>query len=107
MAQRYAFQGVLTDASGNVVATATLKVYDVGTSNYATIYAAKTGGAAIDQDASPIQTDGDGLWKFFVSDTDYPFLSEFKQSGCSSFSHSSSYSDSSHINVGERYSCLY
>jgi hypothetical protein len=78
MAQRYAFQGVLTDASGNVVATATLKVYDVGTSNYATIYAAKTGGAAIDQDASPIQTDGDGLWKFFVSDTDYPFLSEFK-----------------------------
>lgn len=75
---RYAFQGVLTDSAGDVVVTATVKVYDAGTSNYSDIYTQKTGGSVIDQDVSPVTTDGDGRWKFFVDDADYPFLSEFK-----------------------------
>ena len=63
------------DKRGNAVEDATVVVYDVDTTNAATIYNAKSGGSAIS--GASMTTDSSGKVTFYVDDSDYVAGSQF------------------------------
>mgnify|MGYP001571278784 CR=1 FL=1 len=65
------------DATGAVVANATVTVYKAGTTDLATIYTAVSGGSA-DAD-SAVTTSSKGFYSYYVDDTDYNYLQKFKE----------------------------
>ena len=59
------YQDVVQDRNGNAVVGAVVKVYATGTSNLSTI-SATDGGASINQTTSPLTTDANGEFEFFI-----------------------------------------
>lgn len=72
---RLAFNGVIRDQRGNVVASATVIVYEADTTTPATIYDAKSGGSAVS--GASMTTGSDGSFLFYVDDSDYTAGSQF------------------------------
>ena len=72
---RYSYHGFVQDGNGAVVTSATITVYEAGTSTKATIYAAVSGGSAIS--GSAVTSDASGYYQFFVDDTDYSTIDKF------------------------------
>ena len=68
MATKY--QDVVQDRAGNAVAGAVVKVYATGTSNLSTIYS-DNGITTINQSTSPVTSDDDGDFAFYVADGTY------------------------------------
>jgi len=66
---RYSYQGFTTDGSGRAIESATVTVYEAGTTTGATIYTAASGGSA-DAD-SAVTSDSSGYFQFFVDSGDY------------------------------------
>ena len=75
MSPRYSFQGTHRDEFGNVISGGTVEVWNVRTPTIATIYTAYSGGSAVT--SAQITADANGRWQFYVSDSDYPFVSQF------------------------------
>jgi len=72
---RYPFESTLTDQQGHILSGGTCTVKLSGTDTAATIYEALTGDAKSDN----IVTSGsDGVYKFFVSDSDYNLSQKFR-----------------------------
>ena len=61
---RYIKQGVVRDSWGNIVIGATISVYLAGTTTPASIYAADTGGTAVNS----VATDSRGDFVYYVDD---------------------------------------
>jgi hypothetical protein len=66
----------ISDQNGRAIAGATVTVYVQETGALATIYAAQSGGSAID--GSVVTTDDEGYYIFFVDDEDYGLTTHFK-----------------------------
>ena len=64
---RYLFNGVARDGSGNVVTSATCKVFLAGTTTAASVYAASAGGVAVNS----VTSGTDGAFYFYIDDADY------------------------------------
>lgn len=75
MSPRYSFQGTHRDEFGNAVGSGTIEVWNVRTTTVATIYSAYSGGSAAT--SAQLIADANGRWQFYVSDSDYPFVSQF------------------------------
>ena len=72
---RYIYQGVAQDGTGRVIASASILVYEAGTTTGATIYALVAGGSA---DADSTITSGtDGSFQFFIDSGDYSTAQAF------------------------------
>lgn len=71
---RYKHQGVWTDGNGRRINSATVSVYLAGTTTAASVYAASSGGAAVNS----VTTDSTGLYEFWIDDTDYTQEQLFK-----------------------------
>lgn len=71
---RYNFKSVARDGAGNIVPSATVSVYLAGTTTAASVYAAYTGGTAV----SSVTTGTDGVFEFYIDDTDYAGTQQFK-----------------------------
>ncbi len=67
--------GNLQDTSGNAIASASLTVYDAGTTNAATIY----GDDGVTAESNPFTIETTGKWEFYAADGDYDLL--FVKSG--------------------------
>ncbi len=65
---RYIFQGTFTDGMGRAVLGGTVSVYLAGTTTAASVYAASSGGTAVNSVAS---SSTDGSFLFYVDDGDY------------------------------------
>jgi hypothetical protein len=73
MAKRSQFYAVATDAEGNSLEDITVTVYDVGTTNEATIYSNRSGGGSI---PSSFETDADGEITFWADPGSYDVVLE-------------------------------
>lgn len=71
---RFKFQGVWTDGNGRRIDSATVSAYLAGTDTAASVYAASSGGIAVNS----VTTDTSGLYEFWVDDTDYTQEQLFK-----------------------------
>lgn len=72
---RHKFTGTARDGFGTIIASASVAVYLAGTTTAATIYAASTG----DADADSVVSSGtDGVFTFYVDETDYATSQQFK-----------------------------
>lgn len=71
---RYNFKSVARDGAGNIVPSATVSVYLAGTTTAASVYEAYTGGTAV----SSVTTGTDGVFEFYIDDTDYAGTQQFK-----------------------------
>jgi len=79
---RYKYQGTFKDGNGRVVGTATtsdgvagtVSVYLAGTTTAASVYAAETGGVAVNS----VSTDTHGYFYFWVDHDDYTCSQKFK-----------------------------
>lgn len=71
---RYIKQGVARDGAGNVIADATISVYEAATTTVASIYTASSGGTAVNS----VDSDTDGSFYFYVDDSDYDRTQKFK-----------------------------
>jgi hypothetical protein len=79
---RHKYQGTFKDGNGMVVGTATtanatvgtISVYLAGGTTAADVYAAETGGSAVNS----VSTDEDGFFEFWVDDTEYTENQRFK-----------------------------
>lgn len=71
---RYAFKSVARDGAGNIITSATISVYLAGTTTAASVYEAYTGGTAV----SSVTTGTDGVFEFYIDDTDYAGTQQFK-----------------------------
>jgi parallel beta-helix repeat protein len=84
---RYNFKSVARDGAGNIVPSATVSVYLAGTTTAASVYAAYTGGTAVNS----VTSGTDGVYEFYVDDTDYAVGQRFKiyisKTGYSSITH--------------------
>jgi hypothetical protein len=84
---RYNFKSVARDGAGNIVPSATVSVYLAGTTTVASVYAAYTGGTAVNS----VTSGTDGVYEFYVDDTDYAVGQRFKiyisKTGYSSITH--------------------
>ncbi|MCL5885016.1 MAG: hypothetical protein M1377_06700 [Deltaproteobacteria bacterium] len=89
MSPRYSFQGIHRDEFGAIVGSGTIEVWNIRTPTVATVYTAWSGGSAAT--SGQVVADANGRWQFFVSDSDYPIVSEFdivmKKSGYSTQSY--------------------
>lgn len=74
---RYKYQGTFKDGNGRVVVSGTISVYLAGTSNVASIYAAESGGSAVN---SVTSDSTDGSFILWIDDTDYAANQRFKVS---------------------------
>lgn len=70
---RYPFQGTTKDGNGRVIQSGTVTVYLAGVSTLASIYAASSGGAAVNS----VATDNLGNFIFWVDDIDYHYTQRF------------------------------
>lgn len=64
---RYIYQGTFVDLSGNVVNSGTITVYLAGTTTLASVYAASSGGTAVNS----VVSDSTGKFVFYVDTGDY------------------------------------
>jgi hypothetical protein len=64
---RFIFSGVSRDGAGKIIPSATISVYLAGTTTVASIYTAYAGGTAVNSTTSGT----DGVFTFYVSDSDY------------------------------------
>ena len=71
---RYKFEGTFWDQAGNVVPQGTVSVFFSGTTIPASIYAASSGGSAVNFVLSGI----DGRFLFYVDDGDYSIAQSFR-----------------------------
>lgn len=71
---RYIYQGVAKDGNGKIIPSATVSVYLAGTTTAADVYAASTGGAAVNS----VTCGTDGHFLFWVDDTEYSLVARFK-----------------------------
>ena len=71
---RYSFKSVARDGAGNIVTSATVNIYLAGTTTAASVYEAYTGGTAV----SSVTTGTDGVFEFYIDDTDYAGTQQFK-----------------------------
>jgi len=71
---RFIKQGVARDGAGNVIAGATISVYEAGTTTVANIYATASGGTAVNS----VESGTDGSFSFYVDDGDYARTQKFK-----------------------------
>ena len=66
---RYKYQGAGRDGNGKVIQSGTVSVYLTGTTTAASVYAAESGGAAVNS----VLTDSKGYFSFWVDDGDYSY----------------------------------
>lgn len=71
---RYIYQGVFRDGNGKIVDSGTVSVYLAGTTTAASVYAASSGGTAVNS----VLSGSDGSFSFFVDDADYSDSQAFK-----------------------------
>jgi len=71
---RYIKQGIARNGVGTIVPSATISVYLAGTTTAASVYAAASGGAAVNS----VTSGDDGSFTFYVSRTDYDWDQLFK-----------------------------
>ena len=71
---RFIKQGVARDGAGNVIDEATISVYEAATTTVASVYAASSGGTAVNS----VESDTDGSFSFYVDDGDYARTQKFK-----------------------------
>jgi hypothetical protein len=71
---RYPYTGVARDGSGNIITSATIKVFETGTTTPVTIYSASTGGVAL----TSVTSDSTGTFIFYVSNASYPGNQQFR-----------------------------
>lgn len=72
---RYAYQNVVRDKQGRIVASATIVIYEADSTTAATIYEAKSGGSAVS--GASLTSDSDGRFLFYVDDGDYSSGQQF------------------------------
>ena len=71
---RYPYTGITRDGNGNVISSATVKVFLAGTTTPASVYAAASGGTA----GSSVTSDSTGTFLFYVSNGSYSGNQMFK-----------------------------
>ena len=71
---RYVYQKHVHDGNGKVISSGTVSVYLAGTTTPASIYAAVSGGTAVNS----VTTDSTGLFTFYVDTGDYGATQNFK-----------------------------
>ena len=71
---RYIYQGHTKDANGRIIQEATVSVYLAGTTTAASVYAAESGGAAVNS----VESDDNGQFSFWVDTADYAVTQKFK-----------------------------
>ena len=71
---RKIYRGYARDGNGTVLSGATVSVYLTGTSTVASIYAASTGGTAVNSTT----TDSTGLYSFYTDYTEYAVSTKFR-----------------------------
>ena len=71
---RYLLKGTSRDFAGNVIKTATISAFLAGTTTPASIYAAYSGGIAV----NTVTSDTNGDFSFYVDDGDYIATQRFK-----------------------------
>ncbi len=71
---RFKHQATWTDGNGVVVDEGTCSVYLAGTTTAASVYAAESGGTAV----NTVESDETGLFTFWVDDSDYSMGQTFK-----------------------------
>jgi hypothetical protein len=71
---RKIYRGYARDGNGTVLSGATVSVYLTGTSTVASIYAASSGGTAVNSTT----TDSTGLYSFYVDYSDYAAGTQFR-----------------------------
>lgn len=72
---RYIYQGWTFDGMGKVIGGATVSVYLAGTTTVVDVYAAVSGGTAVNSVTSDTT---DGSFLFYVDDGDYTTADRFK-----------------------------
>uniref|UniRef100_A0A6M3IS72 Uncharacterized protein n=1 Tax=viral metagenome TaxID=1070528 RepID=A0A6M3IS72_9ZZZZ len=72
---RYYFKGLFRDGSGHPVLGGTASVYLAGTTTAASVYAASSGGVAVN---SVTSSSTDGTFEFYVDESDYGYGQKFK-----------------------------
>lgn len=70
---RYPFQGTTKDGNGRIIQSATVTVYLAGVATLASVYAAATGGAAVNS----VTADTAGNFTFWVDDINYHYTQRF------------------------------
>jgi hypothetical protein len=71
---RYVYQGIFRDKFGHIVSGGTVSVFLTGTSTPASIYAASTGGVAVNS----VLSDSSGRFELYVDDSDYSASQAFR-----------------------------
>lgn len=71
---RFIKQGIVRNGHGDVIADATISVYLAGTTTVASVYAASTGGTAVNS----VTSDSAGGFSFYVDEADYARTQLFK-----------------------------
>lgn len=71
---RYIYQDVVQDIYGGVIQGATVTIYLAGTTDAVDVYAALSGGAAVNS----VLTDSSGQFAFYVDDSEYTPTQRFK-----------------------------
>jgi hypothetical protein len=71
---RYPFTGITRDGNGNIIPSATVKVFLSGTTTPASVYAASSGGVV----ATSVTSDSTGTFIFYVSNASYTGNQMFK-----------------------------
>lgn len=74
---RYVCQGHFRDKFGHIIPSATVSVFLAGTTTVASVYAAVSGGAAVNSVTSDSSS---GLFAFFIDDGDYAATQRYKVS---------------------------
>ena len=71
---RYKYQGVTKNGDGKVLQSATISVYEAGTTTEADVYTASSGGSAVNS----VSGDTGGFFEFWVDTADYARTKQFK-----------------------------
>jgi hypothetical protein len=93
---RYKFQGTFRDKFGHVVGDGTISAYLVGTTTPASIYAASSGGTAVNS----VTSSSNGYFYFYVDQIDYTDTQRFKVALSKSGFLTSTYDDIIIFHVG-------
>ena len=84
---RYPYSGFTKDQNGRIIQSAIVSVYLAGSSTAASIYAAETGGTAVNS----VTSDSNGKFSFWVDDGNYAVTQKFKISVSKAVSNVASY----------------
>ena len=84
---RYPYSGFTKDQNGRIIQSAVVSVYLAGSSTAASIYAAETGGTAVNS----VTSDSNGQFSFWVDDGNYAVTQKFKISVSKAVSNVASY----------------